>query len=79
MTAEKIAPKVPKLPVIPLVLTLILMAAYVFVVLVPAFSKAGGIPADIFSLIGPLVLIVVGLGVLMWARSLINRKVPENK
>jgi len=76
---EKAVPKLPKLPVIPLALALLLLAIYIFVVLVPAFSKADGVPADIVSLIGQPALIVVGLVVLIWGRSWFDKKSAEKK
>ncbi|MGC1465218.1 MAG: hypothetical protein WA792_05750 [Pseudolabrys sp.] len=79
MTPKKAAPKLPKIPVIPLALALFLLAIYVFFVLVPAFSKADGAPADIASLIGQPVLIVGGLIALIWGRSWFDKNNAEKK
>jgi hypothetical protein len=71
--------KLPKIPLIPLIFAFLLVAVYVIVVLVPAFSKAGGVPDDVGSLIWPPALIVIGLGAIRCGRSWMARKAAETK
>lgn len=79
MTTEKPPAALPKIPKIPLILVFLLLAAYIFVVLVPAFAKAGGVPTEVFSLIWPPALIVFGFGFFMWGRALLAKKAAEAK
>jgi hypothetical protein len=79
MATEKAPLKLPKIPLIPLALVFILVAAYIIVVLVPAFSKAGGMPDNVLSLIWPPALIVIGLSAMMWGRLWLTRKAAETK
>jgi hypothetical protein len=79
VTTEKPPAVLPKIPKIPLILVFLLLAAYIFVVLVPAFTKAGGVPNDVFSLIWPPALIVFGFGFFMWGRFLMEKKAAETK
>jgi hypothetical protein len=71
--------KLPKIPLIPLILVFLLVAVYIIVVLVPAFSKVGGVPDDVVSLIWPPALIVIGFSAMMWGRSWLARKAAETK
>ncbi len=79
MTNDKKKSQPIKVPVIPLAFALFLIAGYIYVVLVPAFSKADGIPDDIFSLIAQPVLIIAGLVALIWGRSWFDKKTTERK
>jgi uncharacterized RDD family membrane protein YckC len=79
VTTEKPPAALPKISKIPLILMVLLLAAYIFVVLVPAFAKAGAVPADVFSLIWPPALIVFGFGFFMWGRFLLAKKATETK
>ncbi|HEX5508147.1 MAG TPA: hypothetical protein VFX37_06555 [Pseudolabrys sp.] len=69
MKTEKTTPKPIKVPLIPLAFALFLIAGYIYVVLIPAFSKANGIPDDIFALIAQPVLIIAGVVALIWGRA----------
>jgi len=79
VTTKETAPKRGGLPLIPLILVAILVAAYVAIVVVPAFSSAHGIPGNFLSLIWPPALIVLGLAAMLWARSLVAKKAAEGK
>jgi hypothetical protein len=56
-----------------------LLATYVFVVMVPAFAQAGGIPADLVSLAWPPALMVIGFGCLQVFGALAKKKAAEGK
>jgi hypothetical protein len=79
VATKETASKRGGLPVIPLILAAILVAAYVAIVVVPAFSSAGGMPSNFLSLIWPPALIVLGLTAMLWGRSLLAKKAAEDK
>jgi len=79
VATKETAPKRGGLPLIPLILAAVLVAVYVAIVVVPAFSSAHGIPGNFLSLIWPPALIVLGLTAMLWARSLISKKPAEGK
>ncbi|HEU4659641.1 MAG TPA: hypothetical protein VFS63_03170 [Pseudolabrys sp.] len=79
MANEKTTAKPVKVPIIPLAFALFLIAGYIYVVLIPAFSKADGVPEDLFALIAQPALIVVGIAALIWGRSWFDRKTGERK
>ena len=79
MATEPTPVKLPKIPLIPLILVFLLVAVFIIVVLVPAFSKVGGVPDDVVSLIWPPALIAIGFSAMMWGRSWLARKAAETK
>jgi hypothetical protein len=56
-----------------------LLATYIVVVLVPAFSRANGVPADFLSLIWPPALMVIGYGCLYGFTGLAKKNAAEKK
>jgi hypothetical protein len=79
VATEKTPLTLPKIPLIPLVLAVLLVAVYIVIVLVPAFSKAGGVPDNVLSLIWPPLLIVIGIGAMTWGRIWLAKKAAETK
>ncbi|HET7850514.1 MAG TPA: hypothetical protein VFL51_15780 [Pseudolabrys sp.] len=79
MRNEKAPSNPVRVPIIPLAFALFLIAGYIYVVLIPAFSKANGVPDDIFALIAQPLLIIAGVAALIWGRSWFDRKGAERK
>jgi hypothetical protein len=60
-------------------LFLALLTTYIFVVLVPAFSRAGGVTPDLFSLTWPPALMLIGYGCLQVFGALAKARAAGEK